>query len=89
VIKNLKVHQLEKYISYRVPMVVFCVIFSGDKVVFDNGITYNNKNSTNYNINGGCVQDQNNLLLVHQYTRVVCKRRLPMIFHNEKHVYWH
>jgi hypothetical protein len=23
------------------------------------------------------------------YTRVVRKRRFPMIFHNEKHVYWH
>jgi hypothetical protein len=22
-------------------------------------------------------------------TRVVRKRRFPMIFHNEKHVYWH
>jgi hypothetical protein len=24
-----------------------------------------------------------------QCTRVVRKRRFPMIFHNEKHVYWH
>jgi hypothetical protein len=23
------------------------------------------------------------------FTKVVHKRRFPMIFHNEKHVYWH
>jgi hypothetical protein len=35
VFKNLKVHQLEKYTSYRVPTVVFCVIFSGDIVYIE------------------------------------------------------
>jgi hypothetical protein len=24
-----------------------------------------------------------------EITRVVRKKRFPMIFHNEKHVYWH
>jgi hypothetical protein len=25
----------------------------------------------------------------HHSTKVVCKMWFPMIFHNEKHVYWH
>jgi hypothetical protein len=33
--------------------------------------------------------DHDAQLLTIKDTRVVCKIKVPLMFHNEKHVYWH